>query len=86
MQIFKGIIHNTSRSNQMVAAAYFIFYSGFIFITYKDKRIDKQGYFLPSSCHRDRNLKKKTRVLHTKIYILKFSIYDTSNSSASNLS
>ena len=32
MQIFKGINHNTSRSNQLVAAAYFI--SLFAFLTY----------------------------------------------------
>lgn len=30
MQIFKGIIHNTSRSNQTVAAAYFIFLFAFL--------------------------------------------------------
>lgn len=41
MQIFKRIIHNTSRSNQMVAAAYTFSMADLSLSLIKDKRIDK---------------------------------------------
>lgn len=41
MQIFKGIIHNTSRSNQRVTAAYTFSMADLSLSLIKDKRIDK---------------------------------------------
>ena len=59
MQIFKRIIHNKAAATLWLLRLISFFYGGFIFITYKDKRVDKQGYFLPSTCHRYQDFQKR---------------------------